>query len=314
MSQDQQQYIRRASLIVASGRDGIDLSNMRFRFNIQQADTQSPNNCTVRVWNLSAATQQLIISNGEFTRVVIQAGYGEQFGVIFDGTIKQFGRGRENATDTYLDILAADGDIAYNFGLVSGTIAAGSTPQKRVEVIAQQMGLGYDPTRVVIPDTGGILPRGKVLWGMGRDAMRKTVSSIGSTWSVQNGNVQVLPLQGYLPGEAVVLNTMTGLIGVPVQTEEGIRIRCLLNPKLQIGGLVQIDNATINQVLQQNPAAAPIPFNQWTGIQLLAKTSADGYYRVYVVEHEGDTRDQEWYSNIVGLLVDTSSQKVLANE
>lgn len=303
------QWLRKASLIVVEGEKGLDLSEMRFTFSVQNADTQSPNNASIRVYNLSDATARKV--QGEFSRVVLQAGYEETgYGVIFDGTIKQFRFGREDAKTKYLDILAADGDLGYNFGVINKTLAAGSSSGERVQALTDALrqrgvvaGKGLDAT-------GGVLPRGKVLFGMARDLMRNEARALGSTWSIQNGQVQVVPLSGYLEGDAVDLNSLSGMIGIPEQTEDGIRVRCLLNPRLRIGGRVHINNADVNQLIQQNPAAAPVPFNQWTGIQLLAKVTADGFYRLFVVEHKGDSRGQEWYTDMICLAIDHSSDTI----
>jgi hypothetical protein len=120
----------------------------------------------------------------------------------------------------------------------------------------------------------------------------------------------MVAMSGYLPGEAVELNALSGMIGIPEQTDNGIKVRSLLNSKLRIGGSIKINNNDINQTIQQNPSAAPVPFNQWTGIQLLAKVSDDGIYKLYVIEHSGDTRGQEWYSDLICLAVDQSTGKV----
>jgi hypothetical protein len=312
------QFLRKASLIV-SGRKGnnpsaydagtgLDLSELHFRFTTSQQDVESPSSCSIRIYNLSEETIRQV--RGEYDRVTLQAGYEDSYGVIFDGTIKQFRMGRENATDTYLDILAADGDLGYNFAVVNKTLAAGSTPQQRLNAAVEPMQeygvkLGY-----VGPMTGGILPRGKVLFGMARAAIRAETQSQGMSWSIQGGAVQAIPLDGYLPGEAVVLSALTGLVGIPEQTVDGLKVRCLLNPRLRVGGLLQIDNAAVNQLVQQNPDAAPIPYNQWTGLQLLAKTTSDGVYRILVLEYEGDTRGQAFYCNVVCLAVDATTKKV----
>lgn len=312
------QFIRKATLIV-SGRkgnnpsaydagSGLDLSEARFRFSTQQQDVESPNNCSIRVYNLSDETVRKV--KGEYDRVTLQAGYDGAYGVIFDGTIKQFRVGRESNIDSYLDILAADGDLGYNFGIVNKTLAAGASPQQRVDAIIESMG-PYGVTKGYVgPLVGGTLPRGKVLFGMARAALRAEVKTSGCTWNIQNGEVQVIPLDGYLPGEAVELTALTGLIGLPEATADGVRARCLLNPKITVGGLVKIDNASINQTLQQNPNAAPIAYNQWTGLQFLAKTTTDGIYRVLVVEHEGDTRGLSWESKLICLAVDPATLKV----
>lgn len=320
---NEQQWLRKASLIVAAGDNGLDLSELRIKFRVTQSDEESPNTALIRVYNLSEDTVRTITGRTpvEYTRVIFQAGYeNAAFGVIFDGTIIQFRRGKENAVDSYLDILAAESDEQYNFGVCNATVAAGSTAQDRAKIVAQQMGLDLGDASALA--SGGILPRGKVLWGMGRALMRDEAQTAGATWSIQDGKINVVPLAGYLPGEAVVLSSLTGMVGIPEQTEQGVRARCLLNPKLRIGGLVQIDNASINQTSQadlrasgfpvRNLDAGQVPFDRYAGVQMLADVTRDGFYRLYVVEYFGDTRGQDWYSDLTALAVDKSSGKVIA--
>lgn len=313
------QFGRRASLVVAGGGGGLDLSDLHFKFEVKNSDNESPNTASIRIYNLSADTVRQITGRTpvEYTRVVLQAGYEGAFGVIFDGTIKQFRRGRENATDTYLDILAAANDLEYNFGVCNLTLAAGATHEDIAVAVSTAMGL--EPGVVKADDalrvTGGALPRGKVLWGMGRVHLRNLAASMGSTWTIENGKVNVVPLTGYLPGEAVVLSPMTGMVGVPEQTDQGVRVKCLLNPRLRIGALVQIDQASVNQTFAQASSALPagqLPYDKYAGLVNLADITADGFYRCYVAEFSGDTRGQEWYTDIVGLAVDISSQTVQA--
>lgn len=309
------QFDRRAELYVTDPKSGraLNLSELRFRFQIAAADVESPNNAAIRVYNMSPETMRKV--QQEYSYVAVQAGYGNNFGVIFQGTIKQFRIGREGATESYLDILAADGDIGYNFAHVRSTLApAQSTPKDRVDAIMQGFGSkGLSTGHVEFPSTGGTLPRGKVLFGMAKTLMRQSVWSEGSTWSITNGKVNVIPLKGYLPGTAVVMNAFTGMVGRPEQTIDGIRVRALLNPRIVAGGLLQIDNASVNRIIQANPKAAPVPYNQWTGIQLLADVTFDGVYRVFVAEYVGDTRGQEFYVDIVALSVNRDTSEVKTN-
>jgi hypothetical protein len=289
----------------------VDLSDMHFTFKTAQADVASPSNCSIRIYNLSEATLQSVMYY-EYTRVILQAGYDEAgLGVIFDGTIKQFAVGKENATDTYLDILAADGDLAYNWGIVNTTLAAPNTsPNDRLNAIIQGMAERGVAAGSVPQFTGGVLPRGKVLFGMGRVLMAQTTKSLGATWTISNGKLDVTRTEGYKEGEAVVLSSLTGLVGIPEQTNEGLKAVCLLDPNLKLGGLVQIDNKTVNQLIQQNPNAAPVAFNQYTGIQNLATITRDGLYRLYVVEHSGDTRGMAWHSHLTLLAVNAETKRV----
>jgi len=306
------QFGRRASLVISEGERGLDLSEFRFTFQTVQQDVESPANATIRVYNLSDETSAKV--RGEYSTVTLQAGYDGGFGLIFSGTIKQFRIGRENATTKYLDILAADGDVAYNWSTVNKTLSAGSKPEDRIRAAVEAMGAkgGVTPG-YLMPFSGGILPRGKVLFGMARSMVRSEAENQGATWNISNGQLNVIPRDGFLPGEALKLNALTGMIGLPEQTDQGLRVRTLLNPNIVIGKLIQIDNKSINQTLNRNPNAPPGPaFDRYVGVQLLATTTNDGIYRVYVAEHRGDTRGQDWYTDIIALAVDTDSKKVRA--
>lgn len=307
------QYLRRASLMLVDGEKALDLSEMHFRFKTSQQDEESPNNCMIRVYNLTEDTVKRI--RGEYSRVVLQAGYQEAaFGVIFDGTIRQYRQGKEpDNISTYLDILAADGDLAYNFSTISTTVYAGTTAGERVAAVVQSMApQGVTAGQLLIPSTGGVLPRGKVLFGMARAILRAETQTQGATWNINNGQVNVIPLDGYLPSEAVVLTDQSGLIGRVEQTEDGMRCTALLNPKLIVGGLVKIDNASINKTSAaagQELPTGQLAYNRYAGVQLLASEAADGLYRIYVAEFVGDTRGEDWYTELVCLSIDPVTMK-----
>ena len=297
------QYLRKASLIV--GRDNgsaVDLSELRFAFAVRRGDIQTPNSADIRVYNPAPNTITAI--REEFTRVVLQAGYDGNFGVIFDGQIKQVRRGRESQTDTYVDITAADGDSAYNFAVSALTLAAGSTPRDSISFILQNMA-EYGISRGYIPDElpGLPLPRAKVIYGMCRDELRKVATNTRTSWSIQDGKVDMIPLTAYKPGEVPVLNSATGVIGLPEQTQDGIRLRVLLNPNLKIGQAVRLDNDAI-QRYRYNLAISQ-------GKQNLAseqsnKLNEDGLYYVMVADHQGDTRGQMWMTELTCLAIDAA--------
>lgn len=298
---------RKFSLLVVKGDKALDLSELHCKFTAEQCDLESPNNCRVRVYNLAPNTIEQV---KEYGKLVLQAGYESQFGVIFSGTIRQFGTGRENAKDTYLDIFASDGDVGYNFGVVNTTLGPRAKPVDQARAAIGAMAVHGVTEGYLLDSTGGVLPRGKVLFGMARDYMRQYANTQKSTWSIQDGKVNVIPLDGYKPGQVVELNAGTGLIGVPEQTSNGVNLTCLMNPRLDVGSAIRLNNKDINQIIQANKALAPIPYNQWTGMQLLAKVTTDGLYRLFVVEHEGDTRGNSWHSHLTCLAIDPSSNKV----
>lgn len=306
-----EQYIRKASLIIG-GDDGhaIDLSELRFRFAIRRGDLQTPNTADVRVYNVSDDTADRIrqlLPQPEFTRVVIQGGYDGNYGILFDGQIKQIRRGRESQTDTFIDITAADGDRAYNFAISAVTLEAGQTGAKdQIAAILAGMkkqgaDIGYMPEITSNP-----LPRGKVIFGMSRDALRQVADNTGTNWSIQDGKVNFVPKSGYIPGEVPVITAATGMIGLPTQTQNGIHVRALLNPNFKIGQVVKLDNESI-QGYRFGLEIGSTTANLWS--KQTAKTNSDGLYYVMIADHIGDTRGNEWYSDLLCLAVDATLPK-----
>lgn len=301
------QFGRKAQLFLGNATQAIDVSNLRFRFEVRGADTESPNTAVIRIYNLSKQSITAILA--EYLTVVLQAGYEEgNFGIIFAGTVKQYRRGKESNIDSYLEVLAADGDTAYNYGFSNTTIQAGSTNASRLSQYGQAMGLPVDPSATQYMEaTGGILPRGKVLFGLARDGVRDLAQGNGARWSIQNGVVTLIPLTGYLPGTAVIVNSATGMVGVPEATDNGINVRTLLNPLIKIGTRIQINNNDITQTTIKEQF-----FPSYKDINYVADVTNDGLYRVMVAEHIGDTRGQEFYTDLVCLAVDPSSETVSA--
>lgn len=300
------QFLRSASLLLSNGTDVIDLSNLRFKFEITANDVETPNTARIRVYNLSTALRSFAIS--EFKSVSLSAGYQNNESQIFTGTVKQFRSGRERNVDSFLEILAADGDQAYNLGLINASLAAGSTPAQQLKTFAAAAGVPVDPRADGFLTTGGILPRGKVMFGLARDYFRDLANTNQCRWSIQNGVATLIPFDSFLPGTIVEMNSASGLIGVPEATDQGIIVECLLNPKIQVGCQLKINNADITSTTIKEQF-----FPGYTDLNLIAgiappSAANDGLYRVLVVEHQGDTRDTEWYSRITCLLIQQGAQ------
>lgn len=297
----QTQYTRKVQLIVANNAgDGLDLSHLRIVFDIKLSDAQTPNTARVRVYNLSQNTIAQI--QKEFTYITLQAGYDSNFGTIFYGNIKQVIYGSENNVDTFIDISAGDGDDPYNYSVVNTTLAAGA---KQKDIVAAALLPMFDRgiEQGFIDDSDSkVLPRSKVMYGMSRDHLRKSAVNTNTSWSVQAGKYQSVKQTGVLPNTAVVLNSKSGLIETPNQTNDGIIAKCLLNPNIKVASSIQINQNDIMLELiddqtstDDTEASTPSPI------------AADGFYRVLIAEHTGDTRGNDWYTNITALSMDKTS-------
>jgi hypothetical protein len=298
-AENTQQYGRVATLLVSDkqGRS-LDLSALRIKFKVKKTGVMTPNAGDFIVYNVDEQTARLI--QNEFTHVLFQAGYVGNYGLIFKGNIKQFITGRESATDTFINLNCGDGDQAYNFAVMNQTVRSGANPQALLNagltaMSGQGVGAGY---------TGALpaqaLSRGKVMFGNAREHLQKLADTYGFVWSIQDGNVVFLSKGAHLPNEAIVITSKTGMIGTPQQTSEGIDIKCLLNPNIRVHGRIKIDNKSV----------AKMKIDFWTPgspANTPALISRDGVYYPLVVEHSGDTRGTDWYTNLRLLSVDVSS-------
>lgn len=300
--------------------DGLQRGGLRIHFTIKQANANTPNTAEITVYNLADQTAADLID--EFDYVVLQAGYQfGNFGVIFAGQIKQYKKGHENVTDSYLTIYAADGDQAINNATVNQTAPEGTTADQKWQAMQQAMGQhgvqpGYTDKNAVIY-TPHIRP--EVMYGMAADEMRDYAASPpggkgGAVWSVDNGVLNLRGSMSYEPGETVTLTGETGLIGWPEMTQDGIEVTALINPAIRLGGRIWLDNSQINQYFTPGggsgaPTGVSIGASQ---INYWYPTNRDGIYSPQVIEFEGDSYGMPWYMKMTCLAVDPSADLLSA--
>lgn len=306
-----QLYGRKCSLVVTAGSKGLDLSELRIQFLTTAPDTNTPPNAIIRVSNLSDATANQI--EREFQRVMLQAGYEHgNYGVIFQGQIKQVRRGRDaNAVDTFVDIMASDGDQMMAYGVVNKTLAPGATMKDMAAAVgeaAKPYGVSVDEDSLDVIGTGGANPaalRTTTLFGMLPNVLDSIANTTQTSWSIRDGKIVFSSLTGYDPGEIIELSPATGLVGVPEAQLDGIHVRTLLNVNVKTGRRVRISGEFITRTTvreQGFPSLANI------ATMFPSVDRGAGVYRVYEVAHSGDTRGDTWYTDVIALSVDPSAQ------
>lgn len=296
------QFGRVCTLLVGDkNQKALDLSELRIKFAVKRSAGMTPNTADIRVYNVEEQTAIKI--RAEFKTVILQAGYQGNFGVIFQGNIKQVIIGRESGTDTFIDIIAGDGDRAYNYAVVNETLAKGSSQSDQINSAIKAMSK-LNVTKGFVSETPTqTLARGKVLYGQAKNILKNCANSSNADWSIQNEQVNFLHTRAFLPNEAVVLTSTTGLIGTPQQTNEGVNCKCLINPLIKIGARIKIDNKSIERLKINLSITDP----KQIANSIPAPLTADGVYYVLVVEHAGDTRGNDWYSNLIMLNISITS-------
>lgn len=314
----------------ASG--GIDLSAMRCVFHIEKSTSRKPNLFWARIYNLSPATMAKVI---EMKRVRVSAGYWfANYGVVFDGTVTQYVRGKENPTDTFLDIYGGGTDQAINAASQHQVYLKGSTELQRYEdsrkeqkKLQPEMQIGQisEALRKIM---GRTITRAYVSDSPVSQVQRELEQAHNFNTFVDDNKSQALSRSAYLPGEAVVLSPKTGLVKIPELTPQGIQIDCLLNPKLRIGGLVKIDEALLSGVSYipgtppgEDSKGNPVPGKAAGGeisqaarnepskfVPYLSLTRGrfKGTYKIILMKLTGDTRGMPWYCQLICLALDSS--------
>lgn len=258
---------RRYRLIVGNKKESLVIEQLRIAFDCTKTIKSDPNPTTVMVYNLSETTRDRIIS-GEFKFVRFEAGY-EELGLLFMGDIINPVIRKEGA-DIITEIQVADGFKAITESVSGVTVKSGSTNKDIVNQVAKTM----PSTQVSIADvdTGSPLPRGKVLNGDSRFILNQVAKDSNADWSIQDGNLIVLPKDKVLPsGSGFVISQETGMIGSPEKSDSGMELVYLLEPKIVIGSLIRVES-----ILKQY----------------------NGDYKVTDIKMTGDTHGDTWYSHI----------------
>jgi hypothetical protein len=297
---------------ISAGSDAPGEEQLHIVFEVHQTTASIPNYCSIKIYNVSNNLVTMI--KNQYRRVTLSAGYlNGRFGVIFDGTIRQIKFGGETAVDSFLEIDAADGDRPYNNATISSTlIGSANTPQGRIKALAQSL-TPWDTTvpssQVLAAPVLPIQPRPTVQYGLSAPILDNTAKSVyvggqPMEWSIQNGQFVLVPSNVSISDTtAFIINSLTGMVGFPVTTSDGLEVRTLLNPSYGIRRPVIINNTIVNQTLAaQGNSIQGIqePIFPGPGISdYIMDVSADGTYIILVVEHRGDSRGNDWYSDLV---------------
>ena len=281
-------YGRRYRIIVGTGSgNGIDVSKLHCTFNIEKAMSETPNYSEAVIYNLSAQTENTFIKAGQ--RIVIEAGYeGNQYGLIFDGDIIQPIREKEDGVTYKLTLVAQDGDLFLNDGIVNSSFKSGQTPRTIVNEVAFKASESIQTGSISENLENQKLARGKVVFGLAKDYLRQISKSDNSIFYVNDRKVNIIKPNDLPVGRIIDLSPSSGLIGVPEQFENGVKGRCLLNPFLNLNSFIHINNSIIREAKIQRD-------------QEIKQLDHDGVYRIIKINHLGDTRGDNWYTDFVGV-------------
>ena len=279
-------FIREARIVIRirnadfSAYEGtpIVLDKLRVAFFLQKNLSITPNSGFVRIWNLSSDHRNLIKDFGD--EVTIYAGYerGEGLELLYRGDTTAVYHSFD-LPDIVTNLECADG---YRY-VYQKHVPLSFAPQTRVsqviETIANEMGIEQ------LPFT---LP-GDPVYGQGfestdllKEALLKACAYGGVQPSVQNNQLQIIPINGTIEEQPFPINVDNGMIGIPQRytfirssfyvagPAVGWRVATLLKPQILPGARIDLTS-------------------RYLGMQ--------GIFRVETVKHSGDTFGPLWESN-----------------
>lgn len=290
------QWKRKAQVIIGKDGRGLSIKDLRVAFEVQKTAEPAPNIAVIRIWNLSPSNEQLIKT--EYDDVLLNVGYEDAMRLVFRGNIKHVYRYRDG-NDFITEIEAADGDKDFRTAIINETLAAGTSNDEVVKRAVKSFKGGTTQGYTKVKKRTRL--RGKVISGATRDVLNDIARESGANWSIQDGQLVIVPASGYLPNEAAVIRSDTGMLGSPEVNENGVTVRCLLNPQLLVNGAIKLDNNGIKaqaQKLGKTAKGNEDVVTQRRQLNEPVRLSPDGIYKILKLTHKGDTRGGDWISEI----------------
>lgn len=234
-----QQFGRSYELIIGNDKESIVIDGLTMSFDIDKTISKEPNPATFTLTNLSQSTRNLI-TDKKYNRILFNAGYQDDLRTLFVGYIDDV-ENRKEGTDITTLMTCSDGSKDYRDARVAVTVGKGATDQ---EIVKQTLG--------AMPSTGKgkqeyskerKLPRGKTLVGNARDVMTQVAKNQDADWSIQDGELLLLPKQNALANnEGFLISEETGMIGSPQKVSDGLEVRCYLNNVMRVGQLCRVES------------------------------------------------------------------------
>jgi len=249
----------------------------------------------IDIYNLSADQEAALIYWGQGSTINLSAGYqAGPYGVIFAGVIYQVLVERPDVVDSKITIMAYTGMREMIGNMVS---FRGDPYISQAALIAKMCATANVPIAIDPNSQGTIaflnatrLPRARPVFAN----PIKAISEIAAANNLQAWyGFDGLAVDNMNPsGQATTITytPSTGILGTPQQTQYGVSLTVTLDPRLRVQQppmLINISSSIIRQ-LQLNPP----------GYRSIL--SPNGDYIVNGLQHRGDSRGNQWETEIVG--------------
>jgi len=280
--------------VLEIGEDGIsEETPLKVTFDVNYPGYQGWYFSEFNIWNLTSDWQQKII--GEGSEIWFYAGYKEgNYGLLFSGKVFQPFLTREGVVNYKLTLMCMDGDRLFKDNFISTNMPAGYTESQLVNAIAAQAFTPIPVNKITERLAPSQLVRKSTIFASPDVPIREVVrNNIDSYLYMREGKLNIVDVnESDSSQEPLGINSKTGLVGTPQQTDFGINFRVLLNPVIGITNPpmeVKVDLSKVNIAMQRAVLGRPVSVVDQTG-----------WFKVGGVRHFGDSRGNEWYTDVTG--------------
>lgn len=286
-----------ADPVVTGGKErlesqGIAIEDLRVSFKVRKTSKKEPNTAEIQVYNLSEDTRASL--QKKHIAVILEAGYAGALAQLYSGDSRYIDQVMEGP-DWVTKIQCGTGERAFQYRRVNMSFSQGTRVVDVIARVAEALGFPVRGLENLESLTERFLT-GYVSAGKVANELDHLLKSRGFEWSIQDGQLQILPVGGATADSAILLTPETGLIGSP---EHG-------NPEKKIPAN-QIDPSAggfnLNATKVTGPAVLKVKsliqpgFRPGRIVEVRAR-GIQGQFRIQTVEHSGDTHGAEWFSSL----------------
>ena len=202
----------------------------------------------LRIWGLTqskmnkmsvlAATPD-VVSRNDTIKLVAQSGEGTEW-LAYEGTISNAWPDYNAQPDVCMHVVAFGAIYAATTSAPPTSYSGDADPAAIMSMLASKMRFsfhnhGVEGSRLGTPYLSGSYFQ-----------QAETVARAAGIWmTIDDGAMHIWPADGYRKASIPLVSPQTGLVGYPTRSQVGIDFRCLYNPAVLFGALVEIESSII---------------------------------------------------------------------
>lgn len=236
----------------AAGSTGFSTDKLHIAFEIQKTEDESSNTAKISLWNLNDEHVEMVCEKDCY--VELSAGYeNNPLPTIFKGYVT-FGDTELDGADRKTTFECADGWVEKRDSYSSRSYTGKTRNKNVIEDAAADMGLS-----VKFADDCEFtdFPNGYSFIGQTSASLTKACNASGLSWYIDNGIIHIKKSKGTMSRQCFLLNSSTGLIGVPKRLTEtgdssddkktvGYEVQYFLNAGINVSDYVKLETQKVS--------------------------------------------------------------------